>query len=62
MFSFKSKKDKLKANEWVNHVSVLMSGKGGGKDTSAQATGTNPTSLNQCIDLAGQFATLKLSA
>lgn len=39
-----------------------MSGKGGGKDTSAQATGTNPTSLNQCIDLAGQFATLKLSA
>jgi len=56
-----SKKDKLKANEWVNHVSGLMSAKGGGKDTSAQATGTNPAGLSQCIDLASQFADLKLS-
>jgi len=57
-----SKKGKLKANEWVNHVSTVMSGKGGGKDTSAQATGTNPAGLNQCLDLASQFADLKLSA
>jgi hypothetical protein len=39
-----------------------MLAKGGGKDTSAQATGTNPKGLNECIDLSTQFATLKLNA
>jgi hypothetical protein len=38
-----------------------MAAKGGGKDTSAQATGSNTSSLNQCIDLASKFADLKLS-
>lgn len=38
-----------------------MNGKGGGKDTSAQATGTNTSGLNQCIDLASKFADLKLT-
>lgn len=57
----KSKKGTLKANEWINQISTVMNGKGGGKDTSAQATGTNTSGLNQCIDLASKFADLKLS-
>lgn len=56
-----SKKGTLKANEWINQISTVMNGKGGGKDTSAQATGTNTSGLNQCIDLASKFADLKLS-
>ncbi|KAF6021949.1 AARS [Bugula neritina] len=35
----------LKANEWVGQVSSLLNGKGGGKDLSAQATGTN---ISEC--------------
>ena len=37
-----------------------MCAKGGGKDTSAQAVGTNPTSINECLDLAQKFVELKL--
>jgi hypothetical protein len=37
-----------------------MSAKGGGKDTSAQATGTNLASLDECISMAKKFAELKL--
>jgi len=56
-----SQKDKLKANEWINEISNLMQGKGGGRDTSAQATGTNVSSLNECIALATKFAEIKLN-
>jgi len=56
-----SKKGQLKANEWINEISTLMAGKGGGKDTSAQATGTNISSVNQCIDMASKFAEIKLN-
>ena len=37
-----------------------MNAKGGGKESAAQATGTNIDSLPSCLDLAAQFATLKL--
>lgn len=56
-----SKKDKLKANDWLNSILSLMAAKGGGKDTSAQATGTNIDSLIKCIDLAKSFAEAKLN-
>ena len=51
----------LKANEWVAQVSTIMNGKGGGKDVSAQATGTNVSCLDQVMDLATQFVQLKLA-
>ena len=51
----------LKANEWVGQVSPLMNGKGGGKDVSAQATGTNIRCLDQCLDLATEFVRMKLA-
>lgn len=51
----------LKANEWVQQVSQLIGGKGGGKAESAQATGTNAEVVNEAMDLAKKFAELKLS-
>lgn len=52
----------LKANEWVQQVSDLMDGKGGGKDTSAQATGKNLSCLPEVLRLAEEFAKLKLDS
>ncbi|CAF0783313.1 unnamed protein product [Brachionus calyciflorus] len=56
-----SKKTVLKANEWINELAQVANGKGGGKDTQAQLSGTNISSLNQCIDLATKFAQVKLN-
>lgn len=56
-----AKKGQLKANDWINEISGLMAAKGGGKDTSAQATGTNVSSLAQCLELATKFAESKLN-
>lgn len=50
----------LKANEWVQEVSVLMGGKGGGKAESAQASGTNYQDADEIIALAKKFAAAKL--
>lgn len=55
-----AKVTQLKANEWINEISTLMGGKGGGRENSAQATGSNASSLSQCIDLASKFAQIKL--
>ncbi|XP_075432711.1 alanine--tRNA ligase, cytoplasmic [Ascaphus truei] len=52
----------LKANEWVQQVTDLMDGKGGGKDTSAQATGKNVGCLSEVLRLAEDFAKLKLGS
>lgn len=52
----------LKANEWVAQVSELIDGKGGGKDTSAQATGRNTSCLSEVLRLAEDFAKLKLES
>lgn len=51
----------LKANEWVNNITTLINGKGGGKLDSAQATGTNIGSLDEAVKLSSEFAQLKLS-
>ncbi|XP_004626056.1 alanine--tRNA ligase, cytoplasmic [Octodon degus] len=50
----------LKASEWVQQVSGLMDGKGGGKDVSAQATGKNVGCLQEALQLATSFAQLHL--
>uniref|UniRef100_A0A8C7ABW3 Alanine--tRNA ligase n=1 Tax=Neovison vison TaxID=452646 RepID=A0A8C7ABW3_NEOVI len=50
----------LKASEWVQQVSGLMDGKGGGKDVSAQATGKNVGCLQEALELATSFAQLRL--
>ncbi|KAM4614387.1 alanine--tRNA ligase, cytoplasmic [Discoglossus pictus] len=52
----------LKANEWVQQVSDMMDGKGGGKETSAQATGRNVGCLSEALRLAQDFANLKLDS
>lgn len=51
----------LKANEWVAHVQDLMAGKGGGKETSAQATGSNVHCLSQAMQLSTEYAASKLN-
>lgn len=50
----------LKANEWVNNVSGLMNGKGGGKDLSAQATGNNVGCLSEVMEKSIEYAMEKL--
>uniref|UniRef100_A0A673Y7T1 Alanine--tRNA ligase n=2 Tax=Salmo trutta TaxID=8032 RepID=A0A673Y7T1_SALTR len=51
----------LKASEWVQELCPLMDGKGGGKDMSAQATGRNTHCIEEALQMANQFAQLKLS-
>ncbi|XP_029635382.1 alanine--tRNA ligase, cytoplasmic isoform X1 [Octopus sinensis] len=51
----------LKANEWIGSVTECINGKGGGKDVSAQATGTNIHAVEEAMKLAREFADLKLS-
>ena len=50
----------LKASEWVQELCPLLDGKGGGKDMSAQATGRNTQCLQQALQMANEFARLKL--
>ncbi|XP_014253263.1 alanine--tRNA ligase, cytoplasmic [Cimex lectularius] len=50
----------LKANEWVNNVSGLMNGKGGGKADSAQASGSNGKCLATALAKSKEFAAAKL--
>lgn len=51
----------LNANEWINNVVTVINGKGGGKQESAQATGTKTESLNEAMNLSIAFAQLKLN-
>lgn len=50
----------LKANEWMKSVSEAIGGKGGGKEVSAQGTGDKLSEVDKAIDIAKQFASLKL--
>ncbi|XP_017296798.1 alanine--tRNA ligase, cytoplasmic [Kryptolebias marmoratus] len=50
----------LKASEWVQELCPLLDGKGGGKDMSAQATGRNTERLQEALQVANEFARLKL--
>ncbi|VDK31085.1 unnamed protein product [Dibothriocephalus latus] len=53
----------LKANEWVSSVSAKIGGKGGGKEASAQATGSAASCrIEEVVQLAQSFATSKLAA
>lgn len=52
----------LKANEWVQAVSPTLGGKGGGKEMSAQASGPHYEALNEALQLAKEFAKLKMRA
>lgn len=52
----------LAANDWVNNISQLVGGKGGGKQESAQATGTKVEALDEAVKLSREFAKLKLGA
>ncbi|KAK3086415.1 hypothetical protein FSP39_018170 [Pinctada imbricata] len=51
----------LTANAWVSEVVPVINGKGGGKDASAQATGTNVDKLEEALNIAIKFAEMKLS-
>ncbi len=56
-------KDKqLKANEWIQKVIAEANGRGGGKDTQAQATNCDAKQLDHCVQLAEEFALLKLNS
>ncbi|KAF3689123.1 Alanine--tRNA ligase, cytoplasmic [Channa argus] len=50
----------LKASEWVQELCPLLDGKGGGKDMSAQAAGRNTQCLQEALQMANEFARLKL--
>lgn len=50
----------LKANEWIQQVSSVIGGKGGGKPESAQASGSNYEKADEVIELAKKFASSKL--
>lgn len=52
----------LKANEWIQHISLALGGKGGGKPESAQASGPNYEKVDEILKLADDFARSKLSA
>ncbi|XP_037928048.1 alanine--tRNA ligase, cytoplasmic [Teleopsis dalmanni] len=51
----------LKANEWVQHISEVLGGKGGGKAESAQASGPNYEKVDEILELATSFAKTKLN-
>jgi len=52
----------LKASEWAKTVSETVGGKSGGKDDSAQGSGTNIDKLDEAIRVAEQFAKLQVVA
>jgi len=56
------KNKQLKANEWVQKVISEANGRGGGKDTQAQAINCEADQLDRCIQLAEEFALIKLNA
>ncbi|CAF2499263.1 unnamed protein product [Rotaria sp. Silwood2] len=56
------KEKHLKANEWVQKVIAEANGRGGGKDTQAQATNCDAKQLDHCVQLAEEFVLLKLNS
>ncbi|VDI01856.1 alanyl-tRNA synthetase [Mytilus galloprovincialis] len=51
----------LSAKAWVTEIAPLISGKGGGSDASAQATGSSCDALQEALQTAKKFAQMKLS-
>lgn len=62
VFSQETVSTGLTAKAWVDSVVPAINGKGGGKDVSAQATGTNIKALEEAVKLATDFAQLKLNS
>lgn len=52
---------KLKATEWADVVVKVIGGRKGGKDDSAQGAGEHVEKVQEALDLAKQFAELKLN-
>eukprot|EP00795_Rhopilema_esculentum_P001457 gene1457-15882_t len=50
----------LKADEWVKQVTKKIGGKAGGKPQSAQGSGNNTGAIDEAMELAREFAKLKL--
>ena len=50
----------LTADDWIRSVASVIGGKGGGKSSSAQATGQNIEALQEAIDIATNYAQSKL--
>ena len=50
----------LKAKEWVAQVNTIIDGKGGGKDDTAQGSGSKVTAVDEAAEVARKFATSKL--
>eukprot|EP00048_Salpingoeca_helianthica_P014617 m.222602 g.222602 ORF g.222602 m.222602 type:complete len:947 (-) comp16065_c0_seq1:230-3070(-) len=50
----------LKANEWISQVTALLNAKGGGRDETAQCSGTAVDKVGEVVELAKQFASTKL--
>ncbi|KAG0218395.1 Alanine--tRNA ligase [Mortierella sp. NVP41] len=51
----------LKATEWADVVVKVIGGRKGGKDDSAQGAGEHADKVQEALDLARQFAELKLN-
>lgn len=54
-------KSGFKAIDWANVVSEKVGGKKGGKDVSAQGSGTEVSAVDEALKLAGEFAKMKLT-
>jgi len=51
---------KLTANQWVQEIAKVINGKGGGKDATAQASGSDIARFEEAIQTAKNFATQRL--
>jgi len=51
----------LKAGDWAKAVSETVGGKSGGKDESAQGSGTNVDKIDEALGIAENFARVALS-
>ena len=52
---------KFLAGDWIKEVAPVVGGKGGGKDTLAQAGGKQPAKLDDALKTARDFARKKLA-
>lgn len=51
----------LSAKDWIAQICNAVGGKGGGKDSNAQATLENASAIDEAVKVARKFAELKLS-
>lgn len=51
---------KMPAGAWLNDALAVMGGKGGGRPTSAQGMAPEPASMPAAMQVAEEFAQMKL--